>query len=100
MNRYEPQAPRLAFGVAASAAASIPFGTLVALPARLDAIGPSFAQGSVTVVATREPHVDSDSVSRTVDARVRHHDLLARAVGAMEHASELRLAGAPRWHFT
>jgi hypothetical protein len=56
--------------------------------------------GAILVVAAREPHVDSGNVSRAADARARRHALLARAIGAVEHATELRLAGAPRWHLT
>jgi len=100
MNRYQPQAPRVAFGVAAVAAAAITLGPLVALPAQMDTMESPLATGGPTLLAAQEPHVDSGSVSRAVDARARRHELLARAMGAVEHAANLRLAGAPRWHLT
>jgi hypothetical protein len=87
MNRYQSQA---------LAAAVFTLGTLVALPARLEM--QPLATGGITVLAVHEPHVDSDSVSQSIEARERRHQLLARAMGAVEQATEIRLAGAPRWH--
>jgi len=101
MNRYQPSHPRLAFGVAAVAAAAITLCTLVAVPALIDGTGTALASTAApTTMAAAEPHVDSDSLTRVAEARARRHDLFARAIHAAEHATELRLAGAPRWHLT
>ena len=87
MKRYEPSHPRLAFGVGAVAAAAITLGSLVLLPAQLEAAGPD----TTSIVASAEPHVDSGR-DAALDARARRHDLIARAIGAVEHAAGLRLA--------
>jgi hypothetical protein len=100
MNRYQPSSPRLAFGVAAVAAAAITLCTLVAVPALIDGTGTALASTAAPTTVAAEPHVDTDSVTRIAEARARRHDLFARAIGAAEHATELRLAGAPRWHLT
>jgi len=100
MKRYQPSHPRLAFGAAAIAAAAITLSTLVAVPALIDGTGAALASNAAPAAIAVEPHVDSDTVTRIAEARARRHDFFARAIGAAEHATELRLAGAPRWHST
>jgi hypothetical protein len=46
-------------------------------------------------VAAAEPHVDSDRVALAIQDRERRHDLVARAIGAVERGARMRLAGAP-----
>ena len=96
MNRYQPSHPRMAFGFVALAAAALNFGALVAWPAHVAAADAA----ATTLAAAAEPHVDSGRIALVAQARARRHDLIAGAVGAVEHATTLRLAGAPRWHLT
>ena len=87
MNRYKPSHPRFAFGLGAVAAAALTLGSLVVLPAEVEATDfPAAA-----VVATAEPHVDAGHPAAVV-ARERRHELVARAIGAVESAGKLRFA--------
>ncbi len=49
MNRYEPEVPRAAFGIAAAALTAITIGLLVVAPAQFDSI----STDSVTLAAAR-----------------------------------------------
>ena len=78
MNRYEPEIPRAAFGIAAAALTAITIGLLVVAPAKFDSI----SADSVTLAAARTPATEVVISPARVDVVAVRETALVRTAAA------------------